>query len=196
MAFALYILLILAMLVTLPPIVFAARRLMLAYRLTTACRRKGVRFTPLKAFWWLDTIRSGACACVIETADTCYVLKLIGTVSRRQHIRFFDETHYAIRSLRFETHTTAKAATYVYKQKEPYRFAECITDKAIYPVLLLHPAPTTISVRRAHSTHEQAATPYWVTPKTDAPAQDELLQNGDFTGEGYVYTEKAFMKLL
>lgn len=187
--FILYCLLVLAALCAVPYILFAVRRLWLAHQLKTLCRRKGHTFTPLKPWWWLDTVADGRCACKIETADTCYVLKLIGTISRRQHLRFLSDTHYAARSLRFETHTTAKAAGYVYKTKSPYRFAD---HGAAVPVLLLHPAPTAISVKRQDSTHEQACTPYWVTPKVDPPAQDEYLQNGDFTGEGYVYTHAAF----
>ncbi len=196
MPFIVYILLVLAILAAVPYLVFAVKRACLAMKLKTVCRRKGYAFTPLKRFWWFDTVKSGNCACKIETADTCYAVKIIGTVSRRQHLRFLNDTHYAVRSLRFETHMTAKAAGYTYKEKEPYRFADIATDKPLYPVILLHPAPTTISAKRTDSNGEKAATPSYLTPKTDAPRRDELLQNGDFTGEGYVYTTNAFLNML
>ncbi len=193
MLFILYVVFVLAVIGALPYMVFAVKRLCLAMRLKSACRKKGYTLTPLKAFWWLDTVGSGSPACKIEAADTCYAIKIVGTVFRRQHLRFLDETHMAVRSLLFETHTTAKAAGYTYKEKEPYRFADVATDKTMHPVILLHPAPTTISAKRTDTGGEKAATPYWVTPKTDAPKRDELLQNGDFTGEGYIYTVKAFL---
>ena len=196
MPFILYVVLALAVLGTLPYIVFAAKRLCLVTRLKVACRKKGYTLTPLKPFWWFDTVKSGKCACKIETPDTCHAIKIIGTVSHRQHLRFLNDTHYAIRSLRFETHETAKAAGYTYKEKEPYRFAEVDTEKTVHPILLLHPAPTTISAKRTDSSGEKAATPSYLTPKTDPPRRDELLQNGDFTGEGYVYTADAFLSLL
>lgn len=196
MPFILYVVLALAVLIALPYIVFAVKRLCLAVRLKSACRQKGYVLTPLKRFWWLDTVTSGGCACKLETADTCYAVKIIGTVSKRKHLRFMDDTHVAVRSLRFETHMTAKAAGYTYKEKEPYRFAEVDTEKTLHPVILLHPAPTTISAKRMDSSGEKAATPSYVTPKKDAPKRDELLQNGDFTGEGYVYTMKAFLNKL
>ncbi len=194
MPFILYTVLALAMLGALPYIVFAVKRLCLATRLKSACRKKGYTLTPLKAFWWLDTVKSGSPACKIETPDTCYAVKIVGTVFKRQHLRFYDDTHYAVRSLLFETHYTAKAAGYTYKGKEPYRFAEVNTEKTVHPVILLHPAPTTISAKRTDSNGEKAATSAYLTPKTDPPRRDELLQNGDFTGEGYVYTAKAFLK--
>ncbi len=196
MPFIVYAVLALAVLGALPYIVFAVKRLCLAMRLKSACRQKGYILTPLKAFWWLDTVKSGSPACKIETADTGYAVKIIGTVFKRQHLRFLNETHYAVRSLLFETHSTAKAAGYTYKEKEPYRFAEVDTEKTVHPVILLHPAPTTISAKRSDSSGEKAATSAYLTPKTDAPKRDELLQNGDFTGEGYVYTVKAFLKEL
>lgn len=196
MPFILYVVLVLAVLIALPYIVFAVKRLCLAARLKFVCRKKGYILTPLKAFWWLDTVGSGFSACKIETADTCYAVKIVGTVFRRQHLRFYDDTHYAVRSLLFETHSTAKAAGYTYKEKEPYRFAEVDTEKTVYPVILLHPAPTTISAKRTDSNSEKAATSWYLTPKTDAPKRDELLQNGDFTGEGYVYTMKAFLNTI
>ena len=194
MPFILYILLAVTVVLVLPYIVFAVKRVFLAVRLKAICRQKGYTFTPLKAFWWLDTVKSGLPACKIETADTCYAVKILGTVFRRQHLRFLDETHFAVRSLRFETHMTAKAAGYTYKEKEPYRFDEITAQTPVRPVIILHPAPTTISAKRKDSSGEQAATPSYVTPKQDAPKRDELLQNGDFTGEGYVYTVKAFCK--
>ncbi len=196
MLFMLYAVLALAVLIVLPYIVLAVKRLCLAARLKTVCRQKGYILAPLKAFWWLDTVGSGSPACKIETADTCYAVKIVGTVFRRQHLRFYDDTHYAVRSLLFETHQTAKAAGYSYKNKEPYRFAEVETKKTVHPVILLHPTPTTISAKRTDAQREAAATPYWVTPKNDAPTQEELLQNGDFTGEGYAYTVNAFLKQL
>lgn len=196
MPFMLYVVLALAVMIALPYIVFSVKRLCLAARLKAVCRQKGYTLTPLKHFWWLDTVESGSPACKIETADTCYAIKIIGTVFQKQHLRFMDETHYAVRSLLFETHQTAKAAGYTYKKKEPYRFAEVDTAKAVHPVILLHPAPTTISAKRTDSKCETAAPPYWVTPKNDAPTQEELLQNGDFTGEGYAYTVNAFLKQL
>ena len=196
MPFILYIVLALAVALVLPYIVFAVKRLCLASRLKAMCRKKGYIFMPLKSFWWLDTVKSGAPACKIETVDTCYAVKIIGTVFRRKHLRFMDDTHVGVRSLRFETHMTAKATGYTYKDKEPYRFADVATDKTMRPVILLHPAPTTISAKRADSSGEQAATPYYVTPKKDAPKRDELLQNGDFTGEGYAYTVNVFLNTL
>ncbi|MBQ3093779.1 MAG: hypothetical protein IJC52_01285 [Clostridia bacterium] len=196
MSFVLYILLALAVLSALPYVIFAVKRSHLAVQLKSICRKKGYTFTPLKAFWWLDTVKSGDCACKIETADTCYSLKIIGTVSRRHHLRFLSKTQFAVRSLRFETHMTSKASGYSYKPKEPYRFDEVVSEKPIHPVLLLCPTPTTISVKRTNGSGEQADTPSYVTPKVDAPRRDELLQNGDFTGEGYVYTAKAFLNKL
>jgi len=196
MPFILYVVLALAVFGALPYVVFAAKRLCLAMRLKSVCRKKGYILTPLKAFWWLDTVGSGSPACKIETADTCYAVKIVGTVFRKQHLRFLDETHIAVRSLLFETHQTARAAGYTYKVKEPYRFAEVDTEKTVCPVILLQPAPTTISAKRADSSGEKAATSSYLTPKTDAPRRDELLQNGDFTGEGYVYTVKAFLSNL
>ncbi len=196
MPFIVYIVLALAVLGALPYIVFAVRRLSLACKLKAACRKKGYTLTPLKAFWWLDTVKSGSPACKIETADIGYAVKIVGTVFRKKHLRFYDGTHYAVRSLLFETHYTAKAAGYTYKEKEPYRFAEVDTEKTVHPVILLHPAPTTISAKRMDSSGEKAATSAYLTPKTDAPYRDELLQNGDFTGEGYVYTVKAFLNML
>ena len=192
MPFVFYVALALVVLALLPYAVFVLRRLCLAAQLKSVCHRKGYAFTPLKPLWWIDTVKSGDCACKIETADTCYVVKIIGTVFRKQHLRFMDDTHFAVRSLRFETHTTAKAVDYTYKEKEPYRFADVTTDKTMHPVILLHPAPTTISAKRTDSNGEKAATSSYLTPKHDAPYRDELLQNGDFTGEGYVYTMKAF----
>ena len=192
MPFILYVVLASAVLIVVPYIVFVLKRLCLAAQLKSVCRRKGYAFTPLKSFWWLDTVRSGKCACKIETPDTCHTIKLIGTVFRKQHLRFMDDTYFAVRSLRFETHMTAKAVNYTYKEKEPYRFADVATNKPMYPVILLHPAPTTISAKRPDSSGEMAATSSYLTPKHDAPKRDELLQNGDFTGEGYVYTIKAF----
>ena len=191
MLFIVYIVLVLAAVLILPYIVFAVKRVYLTAQLTAICRRKGYIFTPLKPLWWLDTVKSGSPACKIETADTYYVVKIIGTLSKKQHLRFLTETQFAVRSLRFETHMTAKAAGYTYKQKEPYRFDDVQSPKALYPVILLHPAPTTISVKRSNSC-EKADTPSYVTPKADPPKQNELLQNGDFTGEGYVYTLKSF----
>ncbi|MBQ4617674.1 MAG: hypothetical protein IJB27_04795 [Clostridia bacterium] len=196
MLFILYVVLALAVLGVLPYIVFAVKRLCLAARLRAVCRKKGYTLTPLKRFWWLDTVKSGSPACKIETADIGYAVKIIGTVFRRKHLRFYDGTHYAVRSLRFETHMTAKAAGYTYKEKEPYRFSKVETENTVYPVILLHPAPTTISAKRADSNGEKAATPSYLTPKTDPPLRDELLQNGDFTGEGYVYTADAFLSHL
>ncbi len=196
MPFIVYVALALAVLAVLPYGIFVVRRVFLAFRLKAMCRRKDGVFTPLKAFWWLDTVKSGSPACKIETADTCYVIKIIGTVFRKQHLRFMDDTHYAVRSLRFETHMTAKAAGYTYREKEPYRFADAATDKTVHPVILLHPAPTAISAKRRDTNGEQAATPSYLTPKQDAPKRDELLQNGDFTGEGYVYTLKRYRSLL
>ncbi len=193
MPFILYVVFALAVLIALPYIVFAVKRLCLAARLTSVCRKEGYTLTPFKAFWWLDTVKSGSPACKIETADTCYAIKIVGTVFKKQHLRFYDGTHYAVRSLLFETHETAKAADYTYKEKDPYRFAEVDTEKTVHPVILLHPAPTTISAKRTDSNGEKAATSSYLTPKTDAPRRDELLQNGDFTGEGYVYTMKAFL---
>lgn len=193
MPFIVYIVLVLAVLVVLPYIVFAVRRLLLACKLKVVCCQKGYTFTPLKRLWWLDTVKSGDLACKIETADVCYGIKIIGTVFRKQHLRFMDETHIAVRSLLFETHWTAKATGYIYKEKEPYRFVDVDTEKTRYPVLLLHPAPTTISAKRMDTSGEKAATSSYLTPKTDAPKRDELLQNGDFTGEGYVYTMKTFL---
>ena len=193
MPFILYIVLMLAVVAALPYIVFAVKRQCLASRLKAVCRKKGYTLTPLKAFWWLDTVKSGLPACKIETVDTCYAVKIIGTVFRRKHLRFMDETHFAVRSLRFETHMTAKAVGYTYKEKEPYRFDEVTTDKPVHPVILLHPSPTTISAKRTDSNGEKAATPSYLMPHQDAPKRDELLQNGDFTGEGYVYTMKALL---
>lgn len=194
MTFIVYVVLALAVLIALPYVAFTVKRLCLTMRLKSVCRQSGCTVTPLKAFWWLDTVRSGSLACKIETADACYAVKIVGTVFRRQHLRFYDDTHIGVRSLRFETHMTAKAVGYTYKEKEPYRFAEVDTEKAVHPVILLHPAPTTISAKRMDSSGEKSATSSYLTPKTDAPRRDELLQNGDFTGEGYVYTEKAFYR--
>ncbi len=192
MPFILYVVLALAVLVALPYSVFAIKRLYLATRLKAVCRQKGYTFTPLKHLWWLDSVQSGSLACKVETDNTCYAIKIIGTVFRKRHLRFLDKTHIAVRSLLFETHWTAKAADYTYKEKESYRFADVATEKSVHPVLLLHPAPTTISAKRLDSNGEQAAISSYMAPKTDAPKRDELLQNGDFTGEGYVYTVKAF----
>ncbi len=196
MLFILYVVLALAVLIALPYIVFAGKRWCLAARLKSVCHEKGYTLTPLKRFWWLDTVKSGSPACKIETADTCYAVKIVGTVFRKQHLRFYDDSHYAVRSLLFETHSTAKAAGYTYKEKEPYRFTEVDTEKTVHPVILLHPAPTTISAKRTDSNGEKAATSSYLTPKTDAPRRDELLQNDDFTGEGYAYTLKAFLNKL
>ena len=119
MPFVFYVALALVVLALLPYAVFVLRRLCLAAQLKSVCHRKGYAFTPLKPLWWIDTVKSGDCACKIETADTCYVVKIIGTVFRKQHLRFMYDTHFAVRSLRFETHTTAKAVDYTYKEKEP-----------------------------------------------------------------------------
>ena len=196
MPFVFYVALALVVLALLPYVVFVLQRLCLACKLKAVCRKNGYILTPLKPLWWLDTIKNGDCACKIETDDTCYVVKIIGTVFRKKHLRFMDDTHFAVRSLRFETHMTAKAVDYTYKEKEPYRFADVATDKTLHPVILLHPAPTMISAKRGDTNGEKAATPSYVAPKQDAPKRDELLQNGDFTGEGYVFTTKAFLNKL
>ena len=196
MPFVFYVALALVVLALLPYAVFVLRRFCLACKLNAVCRKNEYVLTPLKPLWWIDTVKSGDCACKIETADTCYAIKIIGTVFRKQHLRFMDDTHFAVRSLRFETHMTAKAVDYAYKEKEPYPFADVATNKPMYPVILLHPAPTTISAKRGDTNGEKAATSSYLTPKQNAPKRDEFLQNGDFTGEGYAYTPKAFLNKL
>ena len=196
MPFIIYGILAIAILVLLPYAAFVLRRLCLACTLKAVCRKNGYLHTPLKPLWWLDTVKSGDCACKIETDDTCYAVKIIGTVFRKQHLRFMDDSHFAVRSLRFETHMTAKAVDYAYKEKEPYSFADVTTDKTMHPVILLHPAPTMISAKRGDTNGEKAATSSYLTPNRDVPKRDEILQNGDFTGEGYVYTASVFLDQL
>lgn len=103
-----------------PFALFAARRLLLSLRLRRWARRHGAVFQPLKPFWFFDSIRRGRCACMIETADTRYVLKLGGGVSKRLLYHFIDPTHYAVRSLRFEwLASNVRFDAYKRKAKEP-----------------------------------------------------------------------------
>jgi len=167
------------LLVVFPYALMALRRIFLIKKIKRGCKNAGYEYKKLGKTA-LSRVKDRECSFRIETPDSVYTVKLCGTVSRRIHLRFIDETHYAVRNLRFQLSTSSRAIGYDTKAKERYDFRVGMDTETLskrqFPVILICPRPGIISRAFGNETKE--------------------IGNGDGTGEGTLYTPDGFNKLL
>ena len=168
-----------ALIFSFPYVLAAAKRTILVLSIKRGCKRNGYKYTRIGTSVF-SRIRSGRCSFRIETDNAVYTVKVCGTVSRRVHLRFADDTHYAVRNLRFQLSSSARAITYETKQKERFLFRQGLTERELSKrqerVILLCPEPGIVSRVIGSETRE--------------------IANGDNAGEGILYNGDGFKRLL
>ncbi|MBQ7671341.1 MAG: hypothetical protein IJS45_11605 [Clostridia bacterium] len=169
----------LTLIISFPYVLTAIKRLLLILSIKRGCKRNGYKYQRLGACVF-SSIKSGRCSFRVETGNAFYTVKLCGPVSPRVHLRFSDETHYAVRNLRFQLSSSARAITYETKSKETFQFRHGFTEKDYFKhqenVILLCPEPGIVSRVIGSETRE--------------------IGNGDSTGEGILYNGDGFKRLL
>ena len=159
------------------------KRAVLSYRLKRICSENRYIFHPDHRGWIFDGLNGSAASFYVECPEKIYSVKLTGSVGRLRHINFIDSTHYSIR--RFYGHFRGIVGGVSFwedigYQKEPYdftyRFCEPYLGKEVIPVVLVCPVPTVVSAIRDN--------------------RRQVLSDGDFTGEGYLYSRRGFLALL
>lgn len=82
-------------------------RFSLWVKLRILCRTNGFRLRPAGAFWWLRRLNTKACDFHIETDRAVYSVKLIGFLSKKNMLVFFDERRFSRKNMSFQFFWTA-----------------------------------------------------------------------------------------
>lgn len=76
-------------------------------KLRILCRTSGFRLRPTGAFWWLRRLNTKTCDFHIETDRAVYSVKLIGFLSKKNMLVFFDECSFSRKNMSFQFFWTA-----------------------------------------------------------------------------------------
>ncbi len=183
MIFYLVLILIIALVVVFPYIRMLIKRGVLLYDLKQICAEKKYILHDSHRNWIFDGIDDGHNSFYVECPEKVYSVKLLGTKSRLQFINFIDPSNYSIRKYYGHFRGVIGGVSYwedIARKKKPYDFTynlpKSCSMKEIIPIVLICPVPAMVSAMRGNTKQD--------------------LDDGDFTGEGYLYTRRRFLELL
>ncbi len=160
-----------------PLLRFLFKRFLLRQKLRRICKRQGCRMYGTRKLWWLAHRSGKNNDVIIETVDKIFSIKLFGTFRHASRLVFTQDGNYYVRhylalfaywqqaTIHFDTKRKS-LPQYDFSHELPLK-----SEKAVCPVLLLHPA--CMEVRR-----EQVEVP---------------LDNGDVVNGMMLFSLKGFL---
>lgn len=174
---------IIALIIAFPCFRLLVKRAVLAHRLKNICSEKGYILHPTHRGWIFDSINDAEASLYVECSEKVYSVKLTGSGKRLRYISFIDPTHYSLRKYYGHFRGIIGGVSYCedieYKKQAydfTYRLPPSCSDKALVPVVLVCPVPAVVSAVCGNQTKQ--------------------LSDGDFTGEGYLYSRSEFLAVL
>lgn len=172
--------------ITLPIIRFACKRIVLLFKLKNVCKKNNLILIPTHTFWLFGCNKNKNTDAYIITPDTIYSIKLFSVNNRKSHLVFIDDIHYFIRSFRFtifhyyyshdHKENMARLYTWIdYNMK--YKFNDDWNIKEFKPILLINPV-------------------CWEIIKVNRHGVEETVGSGDILNNMYVFTAERFMNHL
>lgn len=155
---------------------FICKRIAVFVKIKKLCKKKEYSLRVINRGFLFFGFNRKQSDFYIETPDAVYSIKLVGTIFKKNYLKFVDDTHYAIRPLAFQIASTASGIGYNIKGKPQYSFFDSIPDSALnknlVKVVLVCPVSGTLQYN------------------------DLNVGCGESIGEALCYTTSSFLKEL
>lgn len=155
---------------------FLCKRIAMFFKIKKLCEKKQYSLHIINHGFLFSGFNRKQSDFYIETTEAVYSIKLVGTIFKKNYLKFVDDTHYAIRPLAFQIAPTALGVGYNVKEKPQYSFFDSIPDsglsKNLVKVVLVCPVSGTLQYN------------------------DLNVGCGESIGEALCYTTSSFLKEL
>lgn len=135
-------LLLLAVLVFFPQILYFFKRMAFAVALSRRCRLQGFTLCAHRRLWFLGSFSRADCEFSLLTPAACYAVKLVGAARKSHHLFFHTSTAYSrLRTMRLMARGASRRDVPPVTRTHPeWRFFTRLdTPRPVTPVVLLCP---------------------------------------------------------
>ncbi len=178
--FLLWLLVFVAVAVSIPFARFFIKRCILYIKLVRLCKRRGYELKATHRFWFLGNRNRKSLDLYIKTATTVFSIKLFGCIRKNTKIIVKENGDYFIRKYYAFLSSKSQAILFsdsVAKPFNKYSFEINDNSKPVRNIILQHPAAIEMRSQPQHGS-------------------EIILDNGDVLYGAEIYSSNAFIKLL